>query len=130
MTLNELSRIVLDSAFEVRKVLGPGLLESAYEAALEYELKSQGIDVKRQVPIYIKYKGVNVGECYRLDMLVDDRLIIECKATEKNNPIYGAQCLTYLRATNLSLGLVINFGATMLKNGIARVVNHFKEETK
>lgn len=128
MTLNELSHAVLDSAFEVRKVLGAGLLESAYEAALEYELKARGLDVKRQVPMFMKYKGVNVGESYRLDLLVNDQLIIECKATEKNNPLYASQCLTYLRAANLKLGLVINFGIPMLKNGIERVVNHFNED--
>ena len=127
MTLNELSRIVVDSAFEVRRNLGLGLLESAYEAALECELQSRGIAVRRQIPIFMKYKGSDIGEGYRLDMLVDERLIIECKATELNKPIYAAQCLTYLRAAGLSLGLVINFGSPMLKNGIERVANNFSE---
>ena len=114
MTLNELSRIVVDAAFEVRKALGVGLLESAYEAALECELRLRGIAVERQG--------------YRLDMLVDGRLIVECKATETNKPIYAAQCLTYLRAAGLSLGLVINFGIPFLKSGIERVVNGFEED--
>lgn len=127
MTLNELSRIVVDSAFEVRRTLGVGLLESAYEAALECELRSRGVAVKRQIPIFMTYKGTEIGEGYRLDMLVDDRLIVECKATEVNKPVYAAQCLTYLRAVNLSLGLVINFGTPLLKNGIERVVNNFTE---
>ena len=127
MTLNDLSRIVVDSAFEVRRTLGVGLLESAYEAALECELHSRRIAVKRQIPIFMTYKGTEIGEGYRLDMLVDDRLIVECKATEVNKPVYAAQCLTYLRATNLSLGLVINFGTPLLKNGIERVVNNFTE---
>ena len=76
MTLNELSRIVVDSAFEVRRTLGLGLLESAYESALECELRLRGVEVKRQIPIFMKYKGADIGEGYRLDMLVDDRLIV------------------------------------------------------
>ena len=127
MTLNELSRVVVDSAFEVRRILGVGLLESAYEAALECELRTRGVAVKRQIPIFMQYKGTEVGEGYRIDLLVDDRLIIECKATEANKPVYAAQCLTYLRAANLSLGLVINFGTALLKNGIERVVNNLAE---
>ena len=127
MTLNELSRIVVDAAFEVRKALGVGLLESAYEAALECELRLRGIAVERQIPLFMKYKGTDIGEGYRLDMLVHGRLIVECKATETNKPIYAAQCLTYLRAAGLSLGLVINFGIPFLKSGIERVVNGFEE---
>lgn len=128
MTLNELSRIVVDAAFEVRRNIGVGLLESAYEAALECELRMRGVEVERQIPVLMKYKGMDIGEGYRLDMLVDGRLIVECKATELNKPVYAAQCLTYLRAANLSLGLVINFGVPLFKNGIERVVNGFEED--
>ncbi len=127
MTLNELSRIVVDAAFEVRKTLGVGLLESAYEAALECELHARDVAVRRQVPVFMNYKGTDIGEGYRIDLLVDDRLIVECKATEVNKPVYAAQCLTYLRAAQLSLGLVINFGVPLFKNGIERVVNNFTE---
>ena len=127
MTLNELSGVVVDSAFEVRRILGVGLLESAYEAALECELRTRGVAVRRQIPIFMQYKGTDVGEGYRIDLLVDGRLIVECKATEANKPVYAAQCLTYLRAANLSLGLVINFGTALLKNGIERVVNNLAE---
>lgn len=123
MDLNQLSKVVLDCAFEVRKTIGPGLLESAYEAALAYEIRQRGVAVKRQVPIQFVYKGIDLGESYRIDLLVDDRLIVECKATEANNPVYGAQCLTYLKATGLTLGLVINFGCPLLKDGIERVIN-------
>ena len=123
MNLNQLSRVAIDSAFEVRKTIGPGLLESAYEAALAYEIRQRGVAVKRQVPIQFIYKGVNLGESYRIDLLVDERLIVECKATETNIPVYGAQCLTYLKATGLTLGLVINFGCPLLKEGIERVIN-------
>lgn len=128
MTLNELSGVVVDAAFEVRRTVGIGLLESAYEAALARELSLRGIEVKRQVPVFMQYKGADIGEAYRIDMLIDDRLIVECKATEANKPVFAAQCLTYLRAKGLSLGLVINFGCLMLKNGIERVVNNFKED--
>ncbi len=123
MNLNQLSKVVLDSAFEVRKTIGPGLLESAYEAALAYEIRQRGVAVKRQVPVQFIYKGVDLGESYRIDLLVDDRLIVECKATEANIPVYGAQCLTYLKATGLTLGLVINFGCPLLKECIERVIN-------
>ena len=128
MTLNELSKIVVDSAFEVRRMLGIGLLESAYEAALAKELDLRGIRVERQVPVFMRYKGANIGEAYRIDMLVDGRLIVECKAVEANKPVFAAQCLTYLKAKGLSLGLVINFGSPMLKNGIERVVDNFRED--
>lgn len=127
MTLNELSRVVIDAAFEVRRNLGVGLLESAYEMALVYELRTKGIEVECQVPIHMRYKGVQIGEGYRIDILVDGRLVVECKATDMNNPIYAAQCLTYLRAANLNLGLVINFGCFRLKDGIARIANGFSE---
>ena len=123
MDLNQLSKVILDCAFEVRKNIGPGLLESVYEAALAYEIQQRGIAVRRQVPIQFKYKGVAVGESFRIDLLVDERFIIECKATEANIPLYGAQCLTYLKATGLTLGLVINFGCPLLKEGIERVIN-------
>lgn len=127
MTLNELSKVVVDAAFEVRRNLGAGLLESAYETALAHELGLRGIGVERQVPVYMKYKGEEIGETYRMDLLVDKRLVVECKATEANNPVYAAQCLTYLRGAGLSLGLVVNFGCAILRNGIERVANGFKE---
>ena len=127
MTLNELSREVIDAAFEVRRNLGAGLLESAYELALFHELRIRGIRAERQVSIQVQYKGELIGEGYRIDILVDGRLVVECKATERNNPIYAAQCLTYLRSANLNLGLVINFGCFKLRDGIVRVVNGFSE---
>lgn len=123
MTLNELSKAVLDAVFEVRRTIGPGMLESIYEAALAIELERRGIPVRRQVPVSFAYKGAPLGEALRIDLLVDDRLVVECKATEENKPVYAAQCLTYLRATGLSLGLVVNFGCLMLKDGIERIAN-------
>jgi GxxExxY protein len=123
MTLNELSKVVVDAAFEVRRTLGAGLLESAYETALAHELGLRGIGVERQVPVFLRYKGKEIGEAYRMDLLVDRRLVVECKATEGNKPVYAAQCLTYLRGADLKLGLVVNFGCGRLVDGIERVVN-------
>ena len=117
MDLNQLSKVILDCAFEVRKNIGPGLLESVYEAALAYEIHQRGIAVRRQVPIQFKYQGVAVGESFRIDLLVDERFIIECKATEANIPLYGAQCLTYLKATGLTLGLVNQFWMSLAQGG-------------
>ena len=124
MTENEISKIILDSAIEVHKAIGgPGLLESYYENALDKELRLRGLSVERQKPISVFYKGEEIGEPYRLDMLVEGKVIIECKATEKNNPVFGAQLLTYLRLTGLRLGIVINFGQKLIKEGWERVSN-------
>ncbi len=111
MTENEISGTILDAAITVHQTIGgPGLLESYYETALAYELEQRGLDVETQKYIPIVYKGVKIGTPFRLDMLVENKVIVECKALEKNNPIFAVQVLTYLRLTNLKLGLVINFG--------------------
>lgn len=124
MTENEISKIVLDAAITVHRELGgPGLLESYYELALSEELRLRGLKVERQKLVPIKYKGREIGDPYRLDMLVEEKVIIECKAVEKRNPIFNAQLLTYLRLTGLKLGLVINFGQERLISGYERVVN-------
>lgn len=129
MTENEISKIVLDAAIAVHRELGgPGLLESYYELSLTEELKLRGMKVDRQKLVPIKYKGREIGEPYRLDMLVEDKVIIECKAVEKRNPIFNAQLLTYLRLTGLKLGLVINFGQEKLISGYERVVNGLDSE--
>ena len=124
MTENEISKEILDAAIAVHKTIGgPGVLESYYEAALAYELEMRGLKVETQRPVQIVYRGRKIGEPYRLDMLVEDKVIVECKATEKNNPIFAAQALTYLKLTNLKLGIVINFGQERIKDGWTRVVN-------
>ena len=99
------------------------LLESYYETALAYELRSRGLNVETQKEVPIIYKGIMIGVPYRLDMLVEGKVIVECKAVEKNNPIFAAQVLTYLRLTKLKLGIVINFGQEKVKDGFFRVVN-------
>lgn len=121
---NEISMHILDAAIAVHKEFGgPGLLESCYEAALVQELKIRGLSVTRQKPIHLIYKGEILEETYRVDLIVEDKVIVECKATDKRNPIFTAQLLTYLRITGLKLGVVVNFGMEKIVNGFERVVN-------
>jgi GxxExxY protein len=122
---NEISRIILDAAIEVHRTLGgPGLLESVYEEALAWELERRGLSIERQKPVPVEYKGQTLGTPLRLDLLVGGQVIIECKATSDYKPIFEVQTLTYLRLTGLKLGLVINFGERLVKDGFRRVVNH------
>lgn len=124
MNENEISRRIVDGAIEVHRILGgPGLLESVYEEALAWELQLDGLQLRRQVALPIPYKGRTLASPLRIDLLVSDLVIIECKATTNYNTIFEAQTLTYLRLTQLKLGLVINFGERVVKNGIHRVVN-------
>lgn len=121
---NDVSKIILNAAIEVHRTLGgPGLLESIYEEALAWELDAVGLIVKRQIEVPIQYKGRGLATPLRLDLLVHDLVIVECKATARYHDIYETQTLTYLRLTNLKLGLVINFGERFVKNGYHRVVN-------
>jgi len=123
---NKISASVIDAAIEVHRVLGgPGLLESIYEDALAYELELRNIPFKRQLPVPVLYKGVPVRDALRLDLLVDDRVIVEVKATENLLKVHPAQVLTYLRLSQRKLGLVLNFGQSLLRDGISRVVNNF-----
>jgi len=121
---NDISDFVIGAAIEVHRTLGgPGLLESVYEEALAWELQHRGLDVQRQVPVPIRYKGYELGNSLRLDLLVDNKVIVEVKATTEFNPVFKSQALTYLRLTGLKLALVINFGERYVKNGVHRVVN-------
>jgi GxxExxY protein len=121
----ELSGDVIGAAIEVHRVLGPGLLESAYELALERELILRGHHVERQKPVSLEYKGMPLGEGFRLDLLVDDRLLLEVKAVEVLLPLHEAQLLTYLRLSAKRFGLLINFNEKILKGGIRRVMNGY-----
>lgn len=124
MDENEISKVVLDAAIMVHRTLGgPGLLESVYQDALVYELNLRGLKVEKEVVVPIKYKGVIVGDPLRVDILVENCIVVECKATEKDNPIFAVQTLTYLRLLGLHLGLLINFGKETLIAGFRRVVN-------
>ena len=121
--MNELSQAVIGAAIEVHKTLGPGLLESVYEAALLHELGTRGVMAKAQVVLPVMYKQTELGEGYRIDLLVEDKLVVEIKAVESLIPLFEAQLLTYLRLSGKTLGLLINFNVPILKSGIRRVVN-------
>ena len=123
-TKNELSRIIVNDAFKVHKELGPGLLESAYEECLFYELKKNNFFVEKQKPLPLIYHEVNLKIGYRVDILVNNKIIIEVKSVENLNDVHLAQILTYLRLTQCKLGLLINFNVALIKNGIKRVVNN------
>lgn len=125
--INDLSRIVVDCAMKIHMELGPGLLESAYEALLENELKKRGVSVQRQIPVPLVWDGVKLPEGFRADMIVEGVLLIEIKSVEHVSPAHFKQVLTYLRLTDLRLGLLINFGEAQLKDGIRRVVNKLPE---
>lgn len=112
---------VIGAAIEVHKALGPGLLESVYEKALAVELTERGIPFVQQAPVNVKYKGESVGDG-RVDLMVDDTVVVELKAIEELAPIHTAQVLSYLRASGLRLGLIINFNVPMLRDGIKRVI--------
>jgi GxxExxY protein len=119
---NELSRCAIGCAIEVHRHLGPGLLESAYEDCLAFELEQAGLAIRRQAELPVIYKGVRLAIGYRLDIVVDDRLVLEIKAVERVLPLHEAQLLTYLRMSGLRAGLVLNFNHVVLKDGIRRVV--------
>lgn len=124
MSENEISKVIVDAAVEVHRTLGgPGLLESVYEEALAWELTERGLEVQRQRPVRIRYKGQVLGSPLRLDLMANGKVLIDGKATLEYHPIFEAQMLTYLRLTGLKLGLVINFGERYVVNGIHRVVN-------
>ena len=123
MTENELAKIVVDLCVKIHKILGPGLLESAYEECLTYELKKQGLQVQRQVSIPLIYHGVELGEGFRADIIVDGKLILELKSVGELQQVNYSQLLTYLRLTGMKLGLLINFGQNRVADGIHRVVN-------
>ena len=124
MTENELSRIVFDCALKVHQSLGPGLLESAYEECLYYELSKKGLNVEKQKPLPLIYEEVKLDVGYRIDIIVENKLIIEIKSVEALNDVHFAQLLTYLKLTNCKLGLLINFNVSLIKNGVKRVVNN------
>lgn len=121
-TLNELSQLVIGLCIEVHRVLGPGLLESAYEAALAHELSLAQIPFQKQVDLPLEYKGVKLDCGYRLDFIIANELIVELKAVQEILPVYKAQLLTYLKLNQKPLGLLINFNVPLLKDGIERVV--------
>ncbi len=124
MTENEISKVIFDAALKVHKALGPGLLESAYEECLYYELLKSDLFVVKQKALPLIYEEVKLEIGYRIDLLVENKVIIEVKAVEALNDVHLAQILTYLKLSNCKLGLLINFNVALIKNGIKRVVNN------
>ena len=124
MTEDEISKVVIGCAITVHKELGPGLLESTYEACLEYELKERGLEVQRQLLLPVNYKGKLIDAGYRIDLLVNERVIVELKAVEEMTKVHEAQLITYLKLSGVKLGLLINFNEAYLRNGIKRLVNN------
>lgn len=123
MTENEIAKIVVDTAFHLHKTIGPGLLESAYEHALKFDLEERGLKVKSQFAMPFEYKGVRLDVGYRIDLLVEEKVIVEIKSVEQLAPVHFVQTLTYLRLSEIKLGLLINFNSKLLKDGIHRLVN-------
>jgi GxxExxY protein len=123
MRHSELTSNILKHAFEVHRHLGPGLLESAYEICFEYELLKHGLNVQRQVPVDIRYNDVVINAGFKADLLVNGIVLIECKAIAELKDVHVAQVLTYLKLSNLEIGLLINFNEKQLKSGIRRVTN-------
>ena len=125
MEINKLSKRIIGAAIEVHRILGPGLLESAYEQCLCHELNLQKISFERQKELPVTYKGMKLDCGYRLDIMVENAIILELKSCEKIEPIHKAQLLTYLKLTGISLGLILNFNRATMREGIARIVNEF-----
>ena len=123
MSENELAKIVFETGLKVHKTLGPGLLESAYEECLFYEIKKQAIFVEKQKPLPLIYEEIKLDIGYRIDLLVENKLVVELKSVEALNDLHMAQILTYLKLSNCKLGLLINFNTVLFKNGGKRVIN-------
>ena len=128
MTENELAKIVVDVAYQIHTRLGPGLLESVYQAVMLYELRRRGLHVEDEVPLPVVWDDVNLEVGFRVDLFVERKLVIELKSIEKLAPVHKKVLLTYLRLSDSRLGLLINFGEELIKHGISRVVNNLQEE--
>jgi GxxExxY protein len=127
MTENEIATIIVDAAFKIHKTLGPGLMESVYEAALKYELQKRGLKVLQQLRIQVAYEGLDLGIGFRADLVVGDKVVIEIKSIEALGAVHSKQLSTYLRLMDLRLGLLINFNVNLIRSGIRRVVNRLVE---
>jgi len=127
MTENEIAKIVVDSAYRIHSKLGPGLLESAYQAILAYELRTRGLKIETEVMMPVVYDQLSLDVGYRADIIIENKVIIELKSVEKVIDLHKKQLLTYLRVSNMHLGLLINFGTPLIKEGITRIVNGLQE---
>ena len=127
MTENEIATIIVDAALRIHRTLGPGLLESVYQTTLDYELQKRGLRVAQQVGLPVHYEDVKLELGFRIDLIVNEKVIIEIKSIEAFAPVHRKQLLTYLRLMDLRLGLLINFNVELIKDGIQRVVNRLVE---
>jgi GxxExxY protein len=127
MDENEIGKIAVDSAVQIHRELGPGLLETVYEIVLAKELERRGLKIKRQVSVPIVYRDIRFDEGFRADILVEDKVILELKSLDQIAKVHSKQVLTYLRLTGLRLGFLLNFGSPLMKDGISRVVNGLPE---
>ena len=128
MKFNEITSAIIGAAIKVHKALGPGLLESAYRVCLAYELQKMGFTVEQEKPIPIVYEGVKLECGFRADLLVQGLVVVECKAKDKLHPVDQAQLMSHLRLLDLQVGLLINFHELVLKDGLKRIVNNYREE--
>jgi GxxExxY protein len=124
---NAVAKAIVDAAYQIHTKLGPGLLESVYETVLAFKLEKRGLRVRRQVPVGIVYEGIRFEEGFRADLIVQNKVIVELKSVEAVAPVHKKQLLTYLRLADKRLGLLINFGAALIKEGINRVVNSLED---
>ncbi|MBF2056956.1 MAG: GxxExxY protein [Cyanobacterium sp. T60_A2020_053] len=124
MRENEISRVIVDVAYNIHVELGPGLLESVYETIMAYELDKRGLQFIRQKSIPITYKNLTIEDAFRADLIVENKVIVELKSVEKIAPVHKKQVFTYLKLTNKKLGLLINFNTELIKDGITRIVNN------
>ena len=124
---NEIAREIVDAAFHIHKALGPGLLETVYEVVLARELDKRGLRVVRQRPVPIVFGDLKFDEGFRADLIVEEKVIVELKSVEQVAPVHKKQLLTYLRLADMRLGLLINFGSAVIKDGISRIVNGLEE---
>jgi iron complex transport system substrate-binding protein len=124
--IEEITEIIVDTAYQLHKRLGPGLLESVYEAILYQHLTARGLFVERQKPISFEFDGIHFDEGFRVDLLVENQVVVELKSVENILPVHGKQVLTYLKLLNLPIGLLVNFGAPMMKAGLTRIVNNYQ----
>ena len=128
MKINEISGIIVDAAYQIHTKLGPGLLESVYVVVLHRELENRGLNVRRQVPVPIRYEGLIFDEGFRADLIVEDCIVLELKSVEQLAAVHSKQTLTYCRLLDYRLGLLINFGGALIKDGIKRIINGSIEE--
>lgn len=127
MTENEIAKVIVDTAYNIHVELGPGLLESAYQAVMLHELRKRGLETRSKVSLPIAWEGIELEKGFIADLIVENKVIVELKSVETVHPVYPKQLLTYLRLSNRRLGLLINFGAALIKDGISRVANNMTD---